>query len=289
MPFRSPAECVLTNSLTDALALTFRTRREFERSDEVCQVVWQIAPFGRILVQLEAVLVWDGEGLGGRNVVERAFLLACCGGEGIDGVGLQSNGEAPALLIDVLLPDELFLGVAFPDAECLPTESLRQAHFHALRVHGILGLEDDAVVVSGGIAHHNHAASAFQLHATLVDVLPSHGRELAVVGIAPQCLAQRIMSAPWFTGEQHGGVLAIGFQRIDTGDVVPIYNACGPADDVVLIEALDDADEAVEAFEIDMVFAVPDGLAHVLSYFALLRRELYFAVGVGTDGIEGIP
>ena len=134
---------------------------------------------------------------------------------------------------------------------------------------GIFGFDDDTIVIRSWTAHHDHAASTFQLHASLINVLPSHSRELSIVSIAPQCLAQGIMSAPGLTGQQHSRILAVGFEGIDTGDVIPVDNACGTTDDVVLIEALDDADEAVEALEIDMVLAVPDGFPHCLYGCAL--------------------
>ena len=108
------------------------------------------------------------------------------------------------------------------------------------------------------------------------------------MSITPQCLSHNVMSTPRFLCQQHWRLLAIGFQGIGGTDVVPVDDLRGSADDVVGIEALDDADETIEARQIDMVLAVPNGFAHVLGHLALFGRQLYLAEGVSTDGIKSI-
>ena len=107
--------------------------------------------------------------------------------------------------------------------------------------------------------------------------------------VAPQRLADVVVSAPRFLRDEHRRLLAVRFQRVGGTDIVPIDNSCGSTDNVVLVEAVDDADEAIEARQIYMVFAVPDRLAHILGHLAFFRSQLYLAERVGTNGVERIP
>ena len=89
---------------------------QFEAPDEVGQIVRQIAPFLGLAVLLEVLLVWYGEGLGGRNVGKGALLLPRGRGKGINGIGLQREREGTVLGGDVLQTYELLCGIAVPDA-----------------------------------------------------------------------------------------------------------------------------------------------------------------------------
>ena len=112
--------------------------------------------------------------------------------------------------------------------------------------------------------------------------------ELSVVGIAPKGFAHSIVAAPWFARQKHRGVVAVGLQGIDTGDVVPVDDSRSSADDIVLVEALDDADKAVEAGTIHVLLAVPDGFTQLVDDGALFGCQRHFAESVGTDDVEGI-
>ena len=138
------------------------------------------------------------------------------------------------------------------------------------------------------VAHGHHRTTFRQIQTTIVDVAPSNFCELAVVSITPKRFAYKVVAAPRFLSKEHRRFLAIRLQRICSADVVPVDDASGTADDIVLVEALDDGDEAVETRQINVVLAVPDGFAHVLGHLALLGCQLYLAVGVGTNGVEGI-
>ena len=63
-----------------------------------------------------------------------------------------------------------------------------------------------------------------------------------------------IVPAPRLASQYHGRVAAIRFHRIDARNAVPIDNPCGSADDIVLVEALPDTDESIEAWKVEMVF-----------------------------------
>ena len=109
------------------------------------------------------------------------------------------------------------------------------------------------------------------------------------MGITPESLAHRVVSAPRLLRQQHRWFLAVGLHGIGSADVVPVDDLGCSADDVVLVEAMDDADEAIKARQIHVVLAVPNGFAHVFCHLALLWGKLCFAERVGADGIEGIP
>ena len=107
------------------------------------------------------------------------------------------------------------------------------------------------------------------------------------MGISPQCLAHLKVAAPGFACQHQRGVAGIGLQGIDASNAIPVDHLRGSANDIVFVEPLHDSNKRLVAGEIEVVFRVPNGLAHILDSLALLGRELYLAEGVGTDGIEG--
>ena len=118
--------------------------------------------------------------------------------------------------------------------------------------------------------------------------MPAEARKLAIVSITPQGLPHDIMTAPRLMGQDHRRILTVRLQRIDGADVIPVDDLRGPADDIVLIEALDNGDQAVEAFPVDMLFTVPKRFTECLYRFALLLGQGYFAESMGADDIQRI-
>ena len=166
MPFGCPTERVRTYNLTNASGVgnrgltAFRWRwHEFEAPNQVCQIVRQIAPLSRILVLLEVVFVWDREGFGSGNIVERAFLLPCCCGKGIDCIGFQRDGETAAPWGDVVQTHELLLRITVPDAEFAFREFVCHFNLYRLRLLRPLGLSNDAIVARLRVAHGNHGTA----------------------------------------------------------------------------------------------------------------------------------
>ena len=270
MPFRRPAEGVFADGLPDAPALMVGPFRELEAADEVGQVMRQVSIFRRVGVLLESVLVRERERFGRWNVVERSLDLPPGGREGVNASGLKVQNQGPAAGRQVGLTDKLRAFVAEPDAEFVSGKSFGNLDADGLWRFRILGFHDDAVIARCRIAEHAHGTAAIQFRARVIDILPAEARKLAIVRIAPQGLPYDIMTAPRLMGQDHRRILTVRLQRIDGADVIPVDDLRGPADDIVLIEALDNGDQAVEAFPVDMLFTVPERFAECLDCLALL-------------------
>ena len=178
--------------------------------------------------------------------------------------------------------------VAIPYAEFACGKFVGHLYLNLLCFLRSFRLGNDAVVARLRVAHRHHRTTTRQNQTSIVDVAPSHTGKLAVVGIAPQCLANVVVPTPWLLSKEHRWFLAIRLQRICSTDVIPVDNLGCSTDDVVHIEAFHNGDEAIETREIHVVFAVPNGLAHVFCHLALLWGKLYFAERVGTNGVERI-
>src|SRR4051812_48471250 len=93
------------------------------------------------------------------------------------------------------------------------------------------------------------------------------------MGVAPESFADLIMPAPGRSRQHRGWVFGIGFDEIDASDVVPVHDFGGTAADEIIVETLDDADGAIEALQVDVVFGIPDWFAHPGSHLLHLRRS----------------
>ena len=103
MPFGCPAEGVVTHHLPHALSLVVRAFGEFEGTDDVREIVGQVAIGRGGLVLLEVIGIGEGERLRGGNVGEGTLLLSARGGERVDSPRLECDFETTATGMDVLL------------------------------------------------------------------------------------------------------------------------------------------------------------------------------------------
>jgi len=286
-PFGRPALRGDGHDLLEAEAGFIRTRGDLKDAGDVGGIMRQVTPLGGPGVFSKGLVIREGEGLGGGDIVEGAFLLAGGGGEGIDRVRLECQGERAIHGVKVGLLDELAGGIAAPDAEGVRGEAAGDVECNRLRGGGVLSFGDDAVIMVGRLEG-DEGATAGEVAATAIQVVPADLGELAVVGVAPHDFAGMIIAAPWGIGDEHSGGLRVGFHGIYGADEIPVHDFGDAADEEVLVEGLDEADLAVEALFVHMLLGIPDGLVIFISELADVRRSRAGGHGVVAEDGDGV-